>query len=266
MPSKRALLWDWTLTRDVNEVPAIKETAGSFEEDGLLTTVINWNSWRPTELPAFFRFRPMVRTVDQLEGNEWHMINDNLLAELQRPGDHEVLLLGFNEPERASLPSEKAADLWRAKILPLRKQHGDRLKLVSPACASDPAGTRWLEEFMDALGADEKPDYIGAHFYTGESRPAAEERDAAEQYFGGLHTKFKLPLIVSEIASTCRDADEVERFSHEMADWLDEQDWVREYAFFGVMREVADAFVSPHAQLLDKEGRWTALGRWWAGI
>lgn len=266
MPSKRALLWDWTLTRDYNESPAIKETINSFQEHGLLTTVVNWNSWRPTELPSFFHFRPMVRTVDQLEGNEWNMINDNIVAELGRPGGHEVLLLGFNEPERASLSPEKAAELWSTKLAPLKKQHGDRLKLVSPACASDPAGTKWLQDFFKLLGAEEKPEYIGAHFYTSESRPASEEIAAAKGYLVGLSAKFGLPLVVSEIASTCRDADEVEKFSHEIANWLDEQEWIREYAFFGVMREVADGFVSPYAQLLDKEGHWTKLGKWWVGI
>ncbi|KAK8091404.1 uncharacterized protein PG998_015219 [Apiospora kogelbergensis] len=38
-----------------------------------------------------------------------------------------------------------------------------------------------------------------------------------------------------------------------------DQDWVVEYGLFGAMREVADGFVSPAAQLLDREG----VGRGW---
>ena len=42
---------------------------------------------------------------------------------------------------------------------------------------------------------------------------------------------------------------------------MDEQEWVAEYGFFGCMREPADTFVSPEAQLMDKEGRLTPLMR-----
>lgn len=39
-----------------------------------------------------------------------------------------------------------------------------------------------------------------------------------------------------------------------------------EYGLFGAMREVADGFVSPAAQLLDREGGWTGLGKWWVRL
>ncbi|KAI1875105.1 uncharacterized protein JN550_002534 [Neoarthrinium moseri] len=266
MPSKRTLLWDYTLTRDFPSTQGIKDTVGTFKANGLLTNVINWNAWRPTELPAFFHFQPMVRTAAQLEGNEWEMIKTSVKNEMAKPGNGEVIVLTFNEPERIPLAPGRAAELWRQKILPLRKQHGARLKLVSPSCASDPAGSKWLEDFMKILGGGEKPDYLGAHFYTAQNQPADQGVNSAKSYLTSLHSKYNLPIIVSEIASTSRNGGDVEKFSRDIAGWMDGQPWIKQYAFFGAMRQVADGFVSPAAQLLDQAGHWTKLGKWWAGV
>ncbi|KAH6645064.1 hypothetical protein BKA67DRAFT_664907 [Truncatella angustata] len=265
MPSKRTLLWDYTLTRDFQNTPALRDTVGTLSDNGPLTTVINWNAWRPSELPEFFRFQPMVRTPAQLEGGEWDLINGSINAEIQKPGDDEVIVFTFNEPERIPLSPGDAAGLWRARLFPLRNQYGSRLKLVSPSCASDPAGNQWLEDFMGMLGDDEKPDYVGAHFYTSQDQSAEDGIAAAKDHLAFLCNKFGKALIVSEIASTSRDGGNVERFSHEIVDWMDAQGWIHAYALFAAMREIADGFVSPAAQLMDNEGRWTSLGRWWAG-
>jgi len=71
----------------------------------------------------------------------------------------------------------------------------------------------------------------------------------------------QLPVIVSELACTSRDPASVIRFTVELANWLDEQDWVAEYGFFGCMRHRADDFVSPAAQLMDENGDFTPLMR-----
>ncbi|KAH8680526.1 glycosyl hydrolase catalytic core-domain-containing protein [Xylariales sp. PMI_506] len=323
--SKRTLLWDWTLTRDYQATPALHETVSSLQQGGLLTRATNWNVWRPPELPAFLHFRPTVRTPDQLAGSEWENLRHSLIAELQYQDHHrggkkegeedngnndvddedweEVLLFTFNEPERIPLSPAAAAQLWRDKLIPLRRElsassgsGGKKLKLVSPACASDPAGTQWLDAFFEQLvsaeaaGAESSlssssssllPDYIGAHYYTdpaGTSATVDEDLTAVQTYLTDLQARHAARygggggggpaprLVVSEIASTSRDAVAVERFSRAAAAWMDQQAWIREFAFFGAMREVADGFVSPDAQMLDGQGRWTKLGRWWAGL
>jgi hypothetical protein len=40
---------------------------------------------------------------------------------------------------------------------------------------------------------------------------------------------------------------------------MDEQEWIFEYGFFGCMRNVADDFVSPAAQLMHPDGTLTNL-------
>lgn len=158
----------------------------------------------------------------------------------------------FNEPERAGVTAEKAADAWRKQMVPLRAEKGK--KLVGPSCASDAGGAAWLEDFM-ARVEDELPDFLGLHYY-------GEDAEAAIRYVEEMHGKWpQLPVIVSEIASISRKREEVYAFTARVANWMDEQEWVYEYAFFGCMRECADAFVSPEAQLMDKEGGFTELMR-----
>jgi hypothetical protein len=61
-------------------------------------------------------------------------------------------------------------------------------------------------------------------------------------------------VVISEIASISRDKKEVFAFTAQVANWCDQCPWVYEYSFFGCMREVADNFVSPEAQLMNSDG------------
>ncbi|KAK7957308.1 glycoside hydrolase family 128 protein [Apiospora aurea] len=274
--SKRTLLWDWTLTRDHDTTPALQETTASLAKSlssHRIASITNWNAWRPPELnPADLPFRPMIRTRAQLEGGEWDVIRGSIDAELQRDPSSAVVVHTFDEPERIPLSVDDALRLWRTRILPLRQSH-QRIKLVSPACASDAQGSRWLDAFMDALSLDgerdERPDILGLHFYTMPDQTAEQGLAAAKAYFEGRRAGFGMfPVIVSELACTSRDPAVVDRFTRDLARWLEEpkQEWVVEYGFFGVLREVADGFVSPAAQMLDQKGAWTGLGTWWVGL
>lgn len=146
--SKRCLLWDWTNTANLpDSIEKVNFTSFS--------SVANWNAWSPPELKGRLPFRPTVRGMGQItEKNEWDMISNN---------DHEIIHY-FNEPERAGIQAQEAANLWVEKMVPLRKDKGK--KLVSPSCASDPAGEEWLDGFMKAVeAANEPPDYLSLHYY-----------------------------------------------------------------------------------------------------
>lgn len=66
-------------------------------------------------------------------------------------------------------------------------------------------------------------------------------------------------MVVSEIASISRDKAEVFAFTAQLANWMDGCPWVYEYSFFGCMRELADDFVSPEAQLMNADGSFKDL-------
>jgi hypothetical protein len=74
-------------------------------------------------------------------------------------------------------------------------------------------------------------------------------------FTGFRHNKYpEIPVAVSEIASISRNRQEVFAFTAQVANWMDQCPWVFEYSFFGCMRECADSFVSPEAQLMNPDG------------
>jgi len=233
-PNKRCLLWDWTNTRDV------PWAMDNVDFKGPMSSVSNWNTWTPPELKGRAPFRPMVRTRDQLSGDDWQ----NVLK------SKEHIVHFFNEPERAGVSPAEAAQLWEQHMVPLRKEHGK--KLVSPSCASDPKGKEWIADFLKRV-ATHPPDYLGLHYY-------GPNGDDAAKFIEEMHEAHpKMPVIVSEIACTSRDEGQVYHFTAKLADWMDGQEWVFEYGFFGCMTHVADGFVSPKAQLMKPDGHFTEL-------
>lgn len=207
---------------------------------GPFHSVSNWNTWYPTELHHRAPFRPMVRLEAQLSGQDWQNILNS----------KEAIIHYFNEPERAGISAQHAADLWHSQMVPLRKTKGK--KLVSPSCSNDQAGQAWIVDFMHRV-KDNPPDYLGLHYY-------GTKGSEAISFIDLMHKKFpKQQVIVSEIACISRDYKEVLHFTVQTTNWLDRQDWVAEYGWFGCMQHPADNFVSPAAQLMNPDGSFKEL-------
>ena len=194
----------------------------------------------PPELKGRAPYRPMVRDQSCTTGKDW-----DTAANSNQPIIH-----FFNEPERAGISAESAANTWDKQMVSLRKNKGK--KLVSPSCASDEKGKAWIEDFMHRV-KDNMPDYLGLHYY-------GTDVSAAQKFITDMHNKWPhLHVIVSEIASISRDGKAVVQFTKEMANWMDKEDWVFEYGFFGCMPHRADDFVSQEAQLMNPDGTFTPL-------
>lgn len=236
---KRCLPWDWTNT----DGPGHKGVPWAMDKvsfKGPLRSVSNWNTWTPPELKGRAPFRPMVRTEAQLNGEDWNRIQST----------KEAIIHFFNEPERAGITPERAADIWRQKMLPLRANRGK--KLVSPSCASDKAGQDWIHKWM-GLVSKHPPDFLGLHYYGTDGTKAID-------YLQSMHNRHpNTPVILSEFASISRDYNQVLGFTVQVVNWMDQKDWIFEYALFGCMRQVADGFVSPAAQLMKPDGNFTDL-------
>ena len=231
---KRRLLWDY---HNTTQVPQAMDRVNF---DGPLSSISNWNSWVPPELKGRAEYRPMVREESCLSGGDWTNVENT----------DQPIIHFFNEPERHGITAEHAADVWHQKMLPLRNDKGK--KLVSPSCSNDNAGQAWIEDFMGRI-QDAMPDYLGLHYY-------GDDGNAAQQFIEDMHGKWpEIPVIVSEIACVSRDGNAVVEFSKQLANWMDGQDFVFEYGFFGCMQTLADDFVSPCAQLMNPDGSWTPL-------
>ncbi|KAK7738401.1 hypothetical protein SLS53_006216 [Cytospora paraplurivora] len=253
---KRIILWDYTLTEAYQSNSNIQASAAALTSSPGISAALNWNTWKPSELPSDVPFQPMIRTPDQLSGDDW----TNLISVVSSGGESTIVHF-YNEPDTTGVSASDAAASFKSNVVPLRTQYG--CKLVGPAVESNDAGTAWLQEFYSGLSSDEMPNYLGVHFYTAETTPAETEVGNAKSYISAEHSRYNLPVIVSEIGSTSRDADSVDTFTKEISAWLDSQDWIHSYGFFGATTTPVDGFVSPAAQLLDSAGSWTSLGNWW---
>ncbi|KAF2221720.1 hypothetical protein BDZ85DRAFT_264283 [Elsinoe ampelina] len=237
-PNKRSLAWSYSNTRD--KPSAIDKL--NFK--GPITSVSNWEAWYPAELKHRLAFRPMCHSKDRINDPNWKNVENTT---------KDSVIHFFNEPERANTTPAEAAQLWRQHMIPLRKRNN---KIVSPSCASDPAGTNWLHAFMD-LTKDVSPDYVGVHWY-------GEHSADMIKYLQDIHKKYpNKKIIVSEWACIVRDGRKVVDFTVDMCNWLDKTDWIFEHALFGATLKPADDFVSVYAQLMNPDGSWTPLMRWY---
>lgn len=257
---KAGILWDWTNTNALeSSTGGLLSTSASALKDSKIGWSMNWETWRPWELPDTIDFQPMVRGKSHLSGDGWSKLQ-------ARVGEGCTTVHFYNEPERNGISAAEAAADWRATMLPLRSSSG--VKLVGPAVASSGEGTTWFNEFYGALSPAEYPDYLGLHFYTSETTPAEQEVENAKAYIKERHNSFQLsslPIVVSEIGSTSRDTASVTTFTSKMVEYLNTEPTVVQYGFFGASRTPSDGFVSPAAQLLDASGAWTTLGRTYTG-
>lgn len=254
--SKRMLLWAYTNTDNITTVPTLKTSLDQAAPNALSCS--NWDTWRPSELPSTLPFYPTVRTIDMVSGDSWTQLLASL--ETEKSAGRQPIVQYLNEPEdQSGVTASAAAATWRSNILPLKTQYN--AKLVGPGTSSSTAGIAFQDAFMGALADDEKPDYVGLHYYTTATNPVAGEITWGQNYLTTAHSKYNLPIFVNEIACTSRDAGQVQQFSDTMTTWMEQQSWIAQYGFFGASLSVANSWVSPEAQLLDSAGAWTSLGK-----
>ncbi|KAK8845492.1 hypothetical protein IAR55_006205 [Kwoniella newhampshirensis] len=183
-------------------------------------------------------------------------------------------IMGYNEPDLHTnqvsdyLEPGAAAESWKTQITQIRRQYPG-VKVHSPAMASNQS---WLEHFFAAICPDDtaanqwgdcayKPDYVSMHIYTVD----------AEYFKGtvaGYQKTFGLPLVLAEWA--CYDftnhpnptPDAVSAFMTDTMQWMDQQDWLVKYAWFGTARDPDFLYgVAESNRLIDKDGKITALGK-----
>ncbi|WRT63708.1 uncharacterized protein IL334_000631 [Kwoniella shivajii] len=184
-------------------------------------------------------------------------------------------VMGYNEPDHKSdtvsqyMEPSEAAEVWKTQIVQIHQQYPN-VKIHSPVMASN---RQWLIDWFDAICPDNsasdgwgdceyKPDYVSAHMY-----------NTNVEYFKNTLTSFQkdfgLPLILSEFA--CHEfsdnppqpsTNQVSAFMQETMEWLDQQEWVVKYAWFGVARDLQWLFgVYETNRLMDTAGTLTSLGR-----
>ncbi|TIB17967.1 hypothetical protein E3P92_00926 [Wallemia ichthyophaga] len=171
-------------------------------------------------------------------------------------------ILGFNEPNevgQANMNPADAASLWNQEIA----QYQGQYTLISPACtsrvgdsASGSDGIKWLQEFQQN-GASF--DAVAVHIYD-------TDYESVISTLQKFHDTFQLPVYLTEYAcqnfaggAQCSES-EVWQMMEKTSSWMDEQEWMHGYSWFGVMENMQG--VNQLNQLLSNDSP-TELGSYY---
>ncbi|KAJ6587210.1 glycosyl hydrolase catalytic core-domain-containing protein [Mycena vulgaris] len=227
-----------------------------FTSTGKVSWYYTWGMFSVdgTEL----EFVPMLWGQKQIA--QWTDPTDGINATIaqQKP----TALLGMNEPQekgQSNLTPQEGADMWKTYIEPF---HAQGLRLGGPAPSSAPSGKKWIQDFLTACNGGCTVDFIALHYYDVNATAFAE-------YLTDFHDTFQRPIWVTEWA--CQNfnngpqctAPETAEFLNQSQAFMDAQDWVERYAWYGVMRDLGG--VNPNDAMMDSNGKITDLGKQYIG-
>ncbi|KAJ7040733.1 glycosyl hydrolase catalytic core-domain-containing protein [Mycena alexandri] len=203
-------------------------------------------------------FVPML--WGQKDVAQWTDASDGINATISQ--HKPTAVLGFNEPQetgQSNLTPQQGADLWKTYIEPL---HAQGLRLGSPAPSSAPSGKTWIQDFLTACAGACTVDFIALHYYDVNATKFID-------YLTDFHNTFQRPIWVTEWA--CQNfnngpqctASEVAEFLNTTQSFMDAQDWVERYAWYGVMRDLGG--VNPLDAMMSSDGKINDLGQQYIG-
>ena len=77
--------------------------------------------------------------------------------------------------------------------------------------------------------SDVRPDYIALHYY-------GTDATAFETYVTKVYNLYKLPIYITEVASTSSDIQSVTTFMTNITAWCDQQSWIAGVFWFATSR------------------------------
>lgn len=72
------------------------------------------------------------------------------------------------------------------------------------------------------------------------------------------------PIWVTEYALSHQDLTPTQEFYNTSIDWLDDEDFIERYSYFGAFR-AEDSNIGPNAAFLNQAGELTDIGSWYLG-
>ncbi|KAF7369070.1 Glyco-hydro-cc domain-containing protein [Mycena venus] len=209
------------------------------------TGKVSWYyTWSLSSVDTDLEFVPML--WGEKDVTQWTDPSDGINATIAQRKPTAVL--GMNEPQetgQSNLTPQQGADMWKTYIEPL---HSQGLRLGSPAPSSAPSGKTWIQDFLTACNGGCTVDFIALHYYDVNATKFAE-------YLTDFHDTFQRPIWVTEWA--CQN------FNNGPQSFMDAQDWVERYAWFGIMRDLQG--VNPDDAMMNSNGQITDLGKQYIG-
>ncbi|KAL1406301.1 hypothetical protein Q8F55_007997 [Vanrija albida] len=239
--SKRGLSW-----ANAHWVPIAPFDAPSTP----LTAQYNWAP--APSANTSYPFVPMLWGCDAAHVAAWDSVVAANFSGTRLTPDRAPL--AFNEPElgvQANCSPKDAAAVWVKHFEPL-KAWGYRLG--TPAVTMGPEGKAWLLQWFAECAGACNPDFLAVHWYD-------MSFASLVSVLQGYYAAFDLPIWLTEYALTyfgpgspppLASVREVDEFMRASMAWLDAQDWVERYFWFGAMYDMQG--VNPANSLLDPAG------------
>lgn len=229
-----------------------------------LTWYYNYNA-APTRMLSNGSSAHPLEFVPQLWGAPGTGFADAVKILLDTPGNNVSAVLFMNEPDAgdgggSGVDPKSAAQIWQDQFVPLKEAHPN-LQLGSPAVTAAPSGFTWLAEWFAACDPMCEPDFMAVHYY-GAYDGLVTHVQQVQQLFGNVTEKGG--LWVTEFAFQGQDLTTSQSFFNQSVAFLDGQDVVKRYSYFGSFTG-KESNVGPNAAMLDDDGQLTDIGSWYTG-
>ncbi|KAH8177698.1 glycosyl hydrolase catalytic core domain-containing protein [Sarocladium implicatum] len=238
-------------------------------------------------------FLPLLHGVDAAEDEE-------LTAILGRAPDSSTHLLTFNEPDHiegdggSDISPKDAAKAYIEHIVPLRNgstSDGRTWNISHPSVTGSGQGLDWLREFNESCwDIDSRngcpTDFIAVHYY-GDFPGLAGWLGTLREFYGNMSRRGGdddddddddddaddddnennvPPFWITEMAFAGEDDEANVAMLNESMKYLDDQDWVEGYAWFGAFRsDGANEWTGDGVSMLNDDGGLTELGAEYLG-
>ncbi|KAH7556107.1 glycosyl hydrolase catalytic core-domain-containing protein [Bipolaris maydis] len=243
-------------------------------ESSQLSWYYNWSPYPNSDLiPANrLEFVPMIHGIDATKDQQ----TERVIRGLPESSKH---LLSFNEPDGSessggsSISPEDAAKAYIDYVVPFRKgDSGGRKWLIShPSTTGSPNGLDWLRQFNESCYDIDSTngcpaDFVAVHWYGAFDGLASWLGTLDEFYNKNTSRSVPLELWITEMALPQQDADNTVEMMNQTLPYLDGEENVARYAWFGAFRpDDANEWTGDGVALFDDDGGLTKLGALYMG-
>lgn len=239
-----------------------------------LSWYYNWSPYPNSDLiPAdTLEFVPTIHGIDATNDDQ----TERVIRDLPQSSKH---LLSFNEPDGSegsggsSISPEDAANAYINYVVPFRNgDSGGRKWLIShPSTTGSPNGLDWLRRFnASCYDIDSKngcpADFVAVHWY-GNFEGLTSWLGTLNEFYNINSTRNEpLKLWITEMALPQQDDDDTVAMMNQSLPYLDRQENVERYAWFGAFRtDDSNEWTGDGVALFDDDGGLTELGALYMG-
>jgi hypothetical protein len=243
-------------------------------DDSPLSWYYNWSPYPNNNLiPADrLEFVPMIHGIDATKDEQ----TERVIRSLPASSKH---LLSFNEPDGSegsggsSISPKDAAKAYIDYVVPFRNgDSGGRKWFIShPSTTGSPNGLDWLRRFNESCYEIDSEngcpaDFVAVHWY-GAFDGLAGWLDTLDEFYNtNTSRSIPLKLWVTEMALPQQDADNTVSMMNQTLPYLDGEETVERYAWFGAFRtDDANEWTGDGVALFDDKGGLTELGALYMG-